>query len=214
MVRSDGETAPEIAEFVTGWLREIGIETTEKVADDSQLTSIIGEGKYDMFAWGWVPFVDPDPMLSYFTCAQVSDDPDNPTDYYNDANHCDEEYDRLYEQQKTELDDDRRVEIVHEMLTRFQQSGTYHVLYTEPELQAYVKGRFDGFVRQPEGDGPVLYSNTSPSYKRLTVASASSGGGDDGGGSGGIIAIVVVVLLALGLGAFLLARRRTVYERE
>ena len=50
------------------------------------------------------------------------------------------------------------------MLTRFQQSGTYHVLYTEPETQAYVKDRFEGFVRQPAKIGPVLYSNTSPSY--------------------------------------------------
>ncbi len=88
-VRSDGETGPEIGEFVTGWLKEIGIATTKKVADDSQLTTIIGKGDYDMFAWGWVPFVDPDPMLSYFTCDQVSSDPEDPTNYYNDANYCD-----------------------------------------------------------------------------------------------------------------------------
>ena len=62
-VRSDGETAPEIGEFVTGWLDEIGIATTKKVADDTQLTTIIGKGDYDMFDWGWTPFVDPDPML-------------------------------------------------------------------------------------------------------------------------------------------------------
>ena len=74
------------------------------------------------------------------------------------------------------------------MLTRFQQSGTYHVLYTEPELQAYVKDRFEGFVRQPAEIGPVLYSNTSPSYAQLKPASASGSGDDDGGGSGAIIA--------------------------
>ena len=96
-VRSDGETGPEIAEFVTGWLREIGIATTKKVADDSQLTTIIGKGDYDMFAWGWVPFVDPDPMLSYFTCDQIASDPEDPTNYYNDANFCDPEYDKLYD---------------------------------------------------------------------------------------------------------------------
>jgi peptide/nickel transport system substrate-binding protein len=214
MVRSDGETGPEIAEFVTGWLREIGIATTEKVEDDSQLTTTIGKGDYDMFAWGWTPFVDPDPMLSYFTCDQLASDPDDPTNYYNDANHCDEEYDRLYEQQKVELDEERRVELVHEMLTRFQQSGTYHVLYTEPDLQAYVKDRWEGFVRQPAETGPVLYSNSSPSYARLKVASASSGGGDDSGGSGGIIAIVVAVVLALALGGWMLSRRRTADERE
>ncbi len=214
-VRSDGETGPEIGEFVTGWLREIGIATTKKVADDSQLTTIIGKGDYDMFAWGWTPFVDPDPMLSYFTCGQVSSDPENPTNYYNDANYCDPEYDKLYEQQKVELDRDRREEIVHEMLTRFQQSGTYHVLYTEPDLQAYVKDRFEGFVRQPAETGPVLYSNTSPSYAQLKPVSAAGGGGDDdGGGSGTIIAIVAVVAIALGALLVMMRRRRTAYERE
>ena len=116
---------------------EIGIATT-KVADDTQLTTIIGKGDYDMFDWGWTPFVDPDPMLSYFTCDQVSSDPEDPTNYYNDANYCDPEYDKLYQQQKVELDRDKREQIVHEMLTP-RRSGTY-VLYTEPELQAYRKG--------------------------------------------------------------------------
>jgi peptide/nickel transport system substrate-binding protein len=214
-VRSDGETGPEIAEFVTGWLREIGIATTKKVADDSALTPIIGKGEYDMFAWGWVPFVDPDPMLSYFTCDLVASDPKDPTNYYNDANYCDPEYDKLYAQQKVELDSGKRHEIVHQMLTRFQQSGTYHVLYTEPELQAYVKDRFEGFVRQPAETGPVVYSNTSPSYALLKPVSAtSSGGGDDGGGSGGIIAIVVAVALALAALVLFMRRRSTADERE
>jgi peptide/nickel transport system substrate-binding protein len=184
------------------------------VADDSQLTTIIGKGEYDMFAWGWVPFVDPDPMLSYFTCDQVSSDPEDPTNYYNDANFCDPEYDKLYAQQKVELDDAKREDIVHEMLTRFQQSGTYHVIYTEPELQAYVKDRFEGFVRQPAEVGPVLYSNTSPSYAQLKPASASGSGDDDGGGSGAIIAIAVAVALALGALVLVMRRRRTADERE
>ncbi len=163
--RSDGETGSEIAEFVTGWLDEIGIATTEQNVDDSQLTDIIGRGDYDMFAWGWTPYVDPDTMLDYMTCKQVADDPDNPTDYYNDANYCDEEYDRLYEQQKVELDRDRREEIVHEMLTRWQQSAVYNVIWQEPDTIAYVKDRFTGWVQQPKDTGPVLFSNTSPDVR-------------------------------------------------
>ena len=85
MVRSDGVNAQPVAEFFTGWLKEIGIGTTRKVVDDSQLTEIIGKGDYDIFFWGWTPFVDPDTMLSYFTCDQIASDPENPTDYYNDA---------------------------------------------------------------------------------------------------------------------------------
>jgi peptide/nickel transport system substrate-binding protein len=214
MVRSDSVNAQPIAEFFTGWLKEIGIGTTRKVVDDSQLTEIIGKGDYDMFFWGWVPFVDPDTMLSYFTCDQIADDPDNPTDYYNDANYCDPGYDKLYKQQKVELDDQKRLDIVHEMLERQAKWNVYFTLYTEPNSQAYVKDRFEGWVKQPAETGPVLYSNTSPTYARLKPVSATASGGDDGGGSGAIIAIAVVAVLAVGAGAFLLGRRRTADERE
>jgi peptide/nickel transport system substrate-binding protein len=214
-VRSDSVVSQPTAEFFTGWLREIGIATTRKVADDGQLTTIIGKGDYDMFAWGWTPFVDPDPMLSYFTCDQVASDPEDPTNYYNDANYCDEEYDRLYNEQKVELDEQRRIEIVQEMLVRQAGWNVYHTLYSEPDVQAYRKDRFTGFVRQPAETGPVIYSNSSPSYARLKpVTAAAGGGGDDGGGSGGIIAIVVAAVLVVGGGIFLLRRRRTAYERE
>jgi peptide/nickel transport system substrate-binding protein len=214
MVRSDSVNAKPIAEFFTGWLEEIGIGTTRKTVDDSQLTEIIGKGDYDMFFWGWVPFVDPDTMLSYFTCDQIADDPDNPTDYYNDANYCDPGYDKLYKQQKVELDDQKRLDLVHEMLQRQAEWNVYFTLYTEPNSQAYVKDRFEGWVKQPAETGPVLYSNTSPTYARLKPVSATASGGDDGGGSGAIIAIAVVAVLAVGAGAFLLGRRRTADERE
>ena len=175
-VRSESPSSQPNAEFITGWLKDIGIATTQKVYDDGQLTELIGKGDYDMFVWGWVPFVDPDPMLSYMTCDQVSQDPENPTNYYNDANLCDPEYDKLYKQQKVELDPDKRMEIVHEMLTRFARTGVYDALYTYPDLQAYRTDKFEGFVRQPEGTGPVLFSNSSPSYVSLKPVSESTGG--------------------------------------
>jgi peptide/nickel transport system substrate-binding protein len=215
--RSDGETGAEVAEFMKGWLDEIGIATTQKVADDSQLTTVIGKGDYDMFSWGWTPFVDPDPMLSYMTCGQISSDPDDPTNYYNDANYCDKEYDRLYKQQNSELDPEKRREIVQEMLTRWQQSAVYDVMYTDPDLIAYRKDRFTGWVQQPEKTGPVIFSNSSPSYARLkpVTASAAGGGGDDGGGgSGGIIAILAVAVVALGAALVVVTRRRSADERE
>jgi peptide/nickel transport system substrate-binding protein len=216
-VRSEGDAGEPTAELITGWLRQIGIATTQKVYNDSQLTEVIGKGDYDLFVWGWTPFVDPDQMLSYFTCGQVSSDPKDPTNYYNDANRCDHAYDALYNQQKVERDKAKRMDIVHQMLTRFYDSAVYDVLYTYPDLQAYRKNKFTGWIRQPEETGPVIFSNTSPTYAALkpVVASATGGGGDDGGGgSGGTIAIIVVVVAVLGGGAFWLMRRRTADERE
>ena len=37
-VRSEGAVGPSTAEFVSGWLKQIGIATTQKVYDDSRLT--------------------------------------------------------------------------------------------------------------------------------------------------------------------------------
>jgi peptide/nickel transport system substrate-binding protein len=221
-VRTESQTAPGVAEFVTGWLNDIGIKITQKPMNDAKLTEEIGKGNYDMFHWGWTPFVDPDPMLSYFVCDQLSKDPDNPTNYYNDANWCDPEYDRLYQEQKVELDPDRRMEIIHEMLTIFHDSATYNVLFLSPDLQAYRTDRFTGWLRQPAEIGPVLFSNTSPTYANLELVSesepeaAAAGGGEDDGGSntGMLVALGVAVLAAAAVAVWLLRRRRTADERE
>jgi len=112
---------------------------------------------------------------------------------------------------------------VHEMLARFARTGVYDALYTYPDLQAYRTDKFTGFVRQPEGTGPVLFSNSSPSYQTLRPVSAETGetsgtaaaGEDDGGISGGAIAAIVVIALALaGLAWWAVMRRRTADERE
>ena len=213
-ILSDSTTAAPNAEFVTGWLKEIGIGTTVKTVSSSKLTEIIGKGDYDMFQWGWTPFVDPDPMLSYFTCGQLSSDPEDPTNYYNDANWCDPAYDADYKAQNVELDKDKRIEIVHRMLRNMYDAAVYNVISFESDLQAYRTDRFAGWLRQPAGIGPVLFSNTSPTYANLTLVGSSSQG--DGGGlsTGGIIAIAVAGAAAIVLLAVFLRRRRSSGERE
>ena len=166
-VRTESEMAQPIYELVSGSLADIGIETEVESYNDTQLGPVIGRGEWDIFVWGWTPFVDPDPQLSYFLCDQVSTDPEDPLNYYNDANWCNEEYDALYEEQNQELDRERREEIVHEMLTLFYEEAAYVVLDYAPDLQAYRTDRFEGWVRQPAEIGPVIFSNTSPSYALL-----------------------------------------------
>jgi peptide/nickel transport system substrate-binding protein len=208
--RSESDYEPAFREFITGWLEDIGIATTVESYDDTQLTDVIARGEYDLFTWGWTPFVDPDPMLSYFTCAQVTTDAAEPL--YNDANWCSEEYDALYEEQKVELDPDRRREIVHEMLQLFYDESTYVVLFYDPDLQAYRTDRFEGWLQQPAEIGPVLFTNSSPTYANLTVTGEGSGGGTN---TALWIAVAVGAALLLGLGGvFALRRRATREERE
>ncbi len=192
-------------EFIVGWLDDIGIPTEVKGYDDSQLTPIIGKGEFDLFVWGWVPFVDPDPMLSYFTTDQVTVDPEEPL--YNDANWCNEEYDALYEQQKVELDPAKRRELVKQMLQIFYDDAPYAVLYKYDDTQGIRQDRWTNFVRQPAETGPVLFTNTSPAYVQLQQV---EGDGDDGGSNTGLIIGVAAAGVAVlaGVGLWVRSRRR------
>lgn len=200
-VNTDGDLAAPIAELFTGWMEDIGIGVELASYDQDALYGVIVEGTYDTFFWGWVPFVDPDPMLSYFTADELES--------YNDANWTDPRYEELYLEQKVELDEARRVEIVDEMLTILHDSGVYIPMYLGPDLQAYRTDTFEGWVQQPAEIGPVMFSNSSPSYAVLVpVGGDVPGGGDSDDGTnwlliGGIAAAVVIV------GGFLVTRRKS-----
>lgn len=202
-VNTDGDTAGPIGDLMVGWMEAIGIGVELEAYDQDTLFGVIVDGTYDTFFWGWVPFVDPDPMLSYFTEAELGN--------FNDANWFDPAYDALYTEQNQEVDPERRVEIVHEMLTLFHDAAIYIPMYLGPDLQAYRTDTFEGWLKQPSDIGPVIFSNSSPSYVALTP----TGDGDAGGGFnwllwGGIAAAVIVIA-----GVFLAMRSRsTADERE
>ena len=71
-VRSNSEVAPPVAEFMSGWMKDLGIKLELKFVDSDQLGPIVARGDYDMFHWSWTPYVDPDQQLSYFRCNQIA----------------------------------------------------------------------------------------------------------------------------------------------
>ena len=203
VVRSESTYSKPVAQFIVAWLKDIGIGTKLSVFNDSQLTVEIGKGNYDLFVWGWTPFVDPDPELSYFKCDQLAVDAKDFTNYYNDASWCDPAYDALYAKQHVELNHAKRVALVHQMLTRFYRSADYDILVYSPDLQAYRTDRFTGWLKQPSGSGPVIFSNTSPTYANLKPIKAATSSLVPA--TGGRALGVLLVLAAAGL--LLRARR-------
>ena len=210
--RSESVEEPQLTELVTGWLDAVGIATTVEVYDDTQLTDVVAAGDFDLFSWGWTPYVDPDTQLAYLTCDQVTTDPDEAYGA-NDANWCNEEYDELYEQQKVELDPDRRRELVQEALLVLYADAPYVVYYQSADLQAYRTDRFEGWLHQPAEVGPVLFSNSSPTYANLSLV---DGADDAGGGSGAVVVgALAAAVVAVGAGGYLATRRRrTADDRE
>jgi peptide/nickel transport system substrate-binding protein len=173
-INTDTDLGQAVGELFSGWLNAIGIDVQLDSYDQDQLFTVIVEGTYDTFYWGWTPFVDPTPMLSYFTEAELGN--------FNDANWSDPRFEELYVQQQTEVDPDLRLELVHEMVRIIHDNAGYVALWYAPDLQAYRIDEFEGFQRQPADVGPVVFSNSSPSYTTLRPIGAPlptpEGGGD------------------------------------
>ena len=207
--RSEGDGGKN-TDFLTGWLKDVGIATEVTTMDDDALAAVIGQNEFDIFTWGWVPFVDPDAELSYFTKSQATSDPE--VVGYNDANWCSDEYDKLYEQQHVELDAAKRHDIVQKMLEIMYDDAPYAVLYKYDNLQAIRSDRWENFVRQPDKTGPVLFTNTSPAYLELVP----KGGGGSSGGSAGLFAGIGVAAVAIAGGGlwFRSRRKESIDERE
>jgi peptide/nickel transport system substrate-binding protein len=230
-VNTDSDLGGAVGELYSGWMNAIGIQVELDAYDQDQLFGVIVDGTYDSFYWGWVPFVDPNPMLSYFTEAELGN--------WNDANWTNPRYEELFLEQQQEVDPDRRVEIVHEMVRILHDDAAYVALWYTPDIQAIRTDRFEGFVRQPAEVGPVIFSQSSPSYALIQPigaggepddgatddpdattppspdgddagddASGDDASGDDGGGNGVLIAVIVIAVIALAGAGILIAKRK------
>ncbi len=143
--------------------------------DDDALTAAIGQNEFDCSRGAGCPSSTRIASSDYFTKSQATTDPEAVG--YNDANWCNDEYDKLYEQQHVELDATKRHEIVQKMLEIFYDEAPYAVLYKYDDLQAIRSDRWENFVRQPAVTGPVLFTNTSPAYVELRAKGGSSSSG-------------------------------------
>ena len=111
--RSDSQSSQQSVQFVQNWLQAIGFKIDVKVLSEDNLDQIIGDGEYDLFEFGWVVEPDPDYQLSTMTCAQRSSKSGN--SYIaglSDSFFCNSQYDKLYDQQKTQINPAQRLATV------------------------------------------------------------------------------------------------------
>jgi len=209
-VRSEENETVTTSEFVSEWLAEIGIATDVKSLTDTKLTDVIYEGKYDMFHWGWYPDPDPDFILSVMSCTQRP-----PDGVWSDSFFCNEEYDQMYEEQKTLIDIEERAEVVKEMQQMVYNDAPYAVLYYDQTLQAYRDDRWTGFTPQPSDGGDLLASYGPHGFVSIEPLSAESQEAAARESAGGIPAAVwaaVVAGLVLVVVGGLVIRRRASRE--
>jgi peptide/nickel transport system substrate-binding protein len=137
---SDSINAPRMAEMLGQMWGEIGMALEPQALDPDALTAICCPAfDYDIMLWGWAFDPDPSYALSIMTSQEIPTGI-NETGYSNPA------YDDLYNQQATELDRAKRVEIVHQMQQIVFDDVVYIIPYYEQQVQAFRKDRFKGWI--------------------------------------------------------------------
>jgi peptide/nickel transport system substrate-binding protein len=209
-VQTNDQNTVKAAPFVRSWLEDIGIRADVTAMSSARLGDEINAGTYDLFHWGWIPDPDPDSALSWFQCDQR---PANAQTYgNNDSYYCNPEYDQMYIEQRTALDPQQRMEIVHEMQRLYYEDSPYAVLWYAPVFQAYRTDTFTGYQPQPAPRGDLLtgYSRDAA----LTLRPVGEGTATrETRGISPLVWIGIAVGLVLLIGLIMVLRRRPAEDR-
>jgi peptide/nickel transport system substrate-binding protein len=216
--RSNSQQSQQSVQFVEGWLKDIGIDPQTKIVSEDALTEIIGEGKFDMFEWGWVVEPDPNYQLSTFTCANRSyKDGGSIFANLSDSFYCNKAYDALNVKQSQQIDTTARAETVKAMQKMLYDDAPYVVTAYYDNLQAYRSDRFTGFKPQPVPGGSLMFYYGTYSYRSVRPVTESSAKAADDGSSSGLVVggVAAGAVLVGGLVFFgLRGRRRSDSEVE
>jgi peptide/nickel transport system substrate-binding protein len=143
---TDSDEAPRLADTLSGWWGEIGVNVQIAGLDSDALTSICCPSfDYDVIIWSWTSDTDPEGLLAVMLCDEI------PTGF-SETGFCDPAYDELYAQQAVETDPAARRELIVEM----QRIGLDQVPYIIPwYYQRYQAYRTDTYTGWPV-EGPVI----------------------------------------------------------
>jgi peptide/nickel transport system substrate-binding protein len=194
-VRSEDKDSVTAGQFIEDWFGEAGIGLETKAIGDTALTDAIYAADYDMFIWGWGSEMDPDFILSILTCDQIMG--------WSDTFWCNEEYSRMYQEQKTQLDLEERAATIKEMQRIAYEQNPYVVFYYDNQPEAWRTDRFEGWIKTPTNtdSGQVAYSVSNATYLNLQLLSTGGEGGAESGEGGtspllyvglGIVAVAAI----------------------
>ena len=137
---SDSIEAPRIAELLSEMWGQIGVKLEAQALDPDTLTAVCCPAfDFDVILWGWGSDPDPNLLLSVMTTDEI------PTGS-SETGYSNPEYDSLYIEQSSELDLNKRKELVWQMQQIVFDDVVYIIPYYAQAVQAFRKDRFTGWV--------------------------------------------------------------------
>ncbi|NJP91851.1 ABC transporter substrate-binding protein [Nonomuraea sp. FMUSA5-5] len=215
-IHTDTPIEDKLAEYMTGFLKEIGVTLTTVKLDSSKFTEETGiTGNFDIAISGWSVNPDPEEVFATHLCSRRPDA--NGEGGGTESFYCNKTFEQLYKDQQKELDRTKRAEIIKKMQEQLYTDAPIIAIYYPNDLEGYRKDRITSITPIPEDKG-LLYGGSGywPFYTVDVKAQAAGGGSAGGGSNTGLIAGIVGGVIVVGAAAFLLTRRRksTADERE
>lgn len=207
MGRSSDPTHAQMADYVTPWLKAIGIGVKTTMTSDDRVNIDSTVGKYDLYFTGWGIGPDPDFQLSINQCNSLPNA--DGSGALSENNYCSPEFDAQFKAQHTELDTAKRATLIKQAFTTLYKASVSDVLFYKKNLEAYRSDRFGGFTKQPAGTGSIMEQNGYWGYYSATPASASSSDSDSGGFPAWATVLIIVLVVAAAGGAVVARRRGT-----
>ncbi|MFD4228685.1 ABC transporter substrate-binding protein [Streptomyces sp. NPDC058545] len=207
---SDAATDTQIATYLTGWMKQIGVELTAEPLSSTKLNDDLAKGDWDLLMDGWGTGPDPTYLLSIQNCDALP--LDDGTNGSTDSFHCDKEFDKLFKQQVTEFDPAQRAATVGRMQDILYKADNNVILYYATGLSATNARTVKNLaVGKADSAGVYPMQYTFGQFRSATpvaaVKEASSGSTTLWTGIG--IGVLVVAGLAFGI-----KRRSSADERE
>ena len=142
---SDSIEAPRLAELLSEMWADVGVKLEAQALDADTLTAVCCPAfDFDVILWGWGSDPDPNLLLSVMTTDEI------PTGS-SETGYSNPEFDDLYYQQASELDLNKRKEIVWQMQQIVFDDVVYIIPYYAQNVQAYRTDRFTGWkLDQPK----------------------------------------------------------------
>ncbi|ADB30707.1 extracellular solute-binding protein family 5 [Kribbella flavida DSM 17836] len=204
-IHTDTPIEDKLAEYLTGWFKDLGITLTTKRLDSSKFTEETGTtALFDLAISGWSVNPDPEEVLATHLCSRrptASGEGGGTESFY-----CDPQFEKLYQEQQKELDRTKRAAIIKQMQERLYTDAPVIALYYPNNLEGYRKDRIAGITPIPEDRG-MLYGGSSywPFY---TVEAVTADAETDSGSNTGLIIGIAAGVLVLAAAGFFVARRR------
>ncbi len=203
--RTESPESQNCGRLINGWFEDIGLKIDYEVIDDGRLGDLqyAYDGNeyapdFDLFIWGWGGDIDPNFILSILTT--------NSIEVWSDCAWSNKEYDKLFNEQQSQIDLQQRIATVQKMQQIVYDQSPYIPLVYPLDLEAYNTTSWDGWVRSSGGKGLIWYNTLPDTYLSVHPLSATS---DTSGGSSntGLVAGIVIAAAVVAGVVFVLVRR-------